>query len=184
MCEQTLTLGESDMARRTLIAIASLVSVIAAAQSAADPALAAEPYIAGMHLSSSDATAIFMPLGINKSVVIDLPRDINDVLVTDPKTANAVVRSKRRVFIIGVALGQTNVYFFDADGRQIGALDVAVVNGSPRSPSENNPSALPANVVVVYRGASGVTYSCTPYTCVGADKPDTTAYSQITTISK
>ena len=32
-------------------------------------------------------------LGIGKSVVIDLPRDIKDVLVADPKIANAMVRS-------------------------------------------------------------------------------------------
>ena len=34
-----------------------------------------------------------LSLGIGKSIVIDLPRDIKDVLVADPKIANAVVRS-------------------------------------------------------------------------------------------
>ena len=67
-----------------------------------------------------------MPLGIGKSVVIDLPRDIKDVLVADPKIANAVVRSSRRAYIIGVAVGQTNIYFFDADGQQIAGFDIAV----------------------------------------------------------
>ena len=33
-----------------------------------------------------------LTLGIGKSIVIDLPRDIKDVLVADPKIANAVVR--------------------------------------------------------------------------------------------
>jgi len=33
-----------------------------------------------------------LSLGIGKSIVIDLPRDIKDVLVADPKIANAVVR--------------------------------------------------------------------------------------------
>src|SRR5207342_1545561 len=67
-----------------------------------------------------------MALGIGKSVVIDLPRDIKDVLVADPKIANAVVRSTRRAYLIGVAVGQTNIYFFDAEGRQIAGFDVAV----------------------------------------------------------
>ena len=49
-------------------------------------------------------------------------------MVADPKIATAVVRSKRRVFIIGAQVGQTNMYFFDADGRQIGGLDIAVTN--------------------------------------------------------
>ena len=65
-------------------------------------------------------------LGVSKSVVIDLPRDIKDVLVADPKIANAVVRSSRRAYIIGTAVGQTNVFFFDADGKQIGGFDIAV----------------------------------------------------------
>ena len=74
----------------------------------------------------SDSTSRFVPLGIGKSVVIDLPRDIKDVLVADPKIANAVVRSTRRAYIIGATIGQTNVYFFDAEGRQIAGLDIAV----------------------------------------------------------
>ena len=67
-----------------------------------------------------------LSLGIGKSIVVDLPRDIKDVLVADPKIANAVVRSTRRAYIIGAAMGQTNVYFFDAEGRQIAGLDIAV----------------------------------------------------------
>ena len=38
----------------------------------------------------------FLALGVGKSMVVDLPRDAKDVLVADPKIANAVVRSSRR----------------------------------------------------------------------------------------
>jgi pilus assembly protein CpaC len=58
--------------------------------------------------------------------VIDLPRDIKDVLVADPKIANAVVRSAQRAYIIGAAVGQTNIVFFDSAGQQIAAYDIAV----------------------------------------------------------
>src|SRR5690606_38916408 len=67
-----------------------------------------------------------LALGIGKSMVIDLPRDIKDVLVADPKIANAVVRSAQRAYIIGAAVGQTNIVFFDGDGQQIAAYDIAV----------------------------------------------------------
>jgi len=70
--------------------------------------------------------ARFLPLGIGKSVVIDLPRDVKDVLVADPKIANAVVRSAQRAYIIGAAVGQTNIIFFDSSGQQIAAYDIAV----------------------------------------------------------
>src|SRR6476620_4789100 len=73
-----------------------------------------------------DKAAQFIPLGVSKSIVIDLPGDIKDVLVADPLIANAVVRTARRAYIIGVKVGQTNIYFFDAEGKQLMALDIAV----------------------------------------------------------
>jgi pilus assembly protein CpaC len=67
-----------------------------------------------------------LSIGIGKSIVIDLPRDIKDVLVADPKVANAVVRSTQRAYIIGASVGQTNIIFFDSAGQQIAAYDIAV----------------------------------------------------------
>ena len=75
---------------------------------------------------SGQLNARFLPLGIGKSIVVDLPRDIKDVLVADPKIANAVVRSSQRAYIIGAAVGQTNIIFFDTAGQQIAAYDIAV----------------------------------------------------------
>src|SRR4051812_1827872 len=68
----------------------------------------------------------FLSLGVGKSAIIDLPRDVKDVLVADPKIANAVIRSPQRAYVIGAAVGQTNVVFFDADGQQIAAYDIAI----------------------------------------------------------
>src|SRR5215470_12377941 len=45
----------------------------------------------------------FLSLGIGKSVVVDLSHDIKDVLVADPKIANAVIHSAQRAYIIGAA---------------------------------------------------------------------------------
>jgi pilus assembly protein CpaC len=73
-----------------------------------------------------DHAAKPVTLGVGKGMVIDLPGDIKDVLVADPKIANAVVRTSRRAYLIGVAVGQTNIFFFDADGRQMMGFDVAV----------------------------------------------------------
>ncbi|WP_249152586.1 type II and III secretion system protein family protein [Bradyrhizobium liaoningense] len=76
--------------------------------------------------SDGQMNARFLSLGVGKSIVIDLPRDIKDVLVADPKIANAVVRSAQRAYIIGAAVGQTNIVFFDSAGQQIAAYDIAV----------------------------------------------------------
>ncbi|HXQ06828.1 MAG TPA: type II and III secretion system protein family protein [Bradyrhizobium sp.] len=77
-------------------------------------------------VTSGSAKTRFLALGIGKSVIIDLPREAKDVLVADPKIANAVIRSAQRAYIIGAAVGQTNVVFFDVDGQQIAAYDIAV----------------------------------------------------------
>jgi pilus assembly protein CpaC len=76
--------------------------------------------------SSVPVRTRFLPLGVGKSAVIDLPRDVKDVLVADPKIANAVIRSSQRAYIIGTAVGQTNVVFFDADGQQVASYDIAI----------------------------------------------------------
>jgi len=90
------------------------------------PAAASEPTDKGPVYSGSPSGARFLALGIGRSTVIDLPRDAKDVLVANPAIANAVVRSARRAYLIGVAPGQTNVIFFDAEGRQMAAYDIEV----------------------------------------------------------
>jgi pilus assembly protein CpaC len=115
---------------RRLMARALSLSAVAALmfnQAALMPAFAGD-YRIGASPSSADgqSNARFLSLGIGKSVVIDLPRDVKDVLVADPKIANAVVRSAQRAYIIGAAVGQTNIVFFDSAGQQIAAYDIAV----------------------------------------------------------
>ena len=79
-----------------------------------------------LQVISSDANARFLEVGFNKAVAIDLPRDVKEVLVADAKTVTVVVRTMRRVYIVGAVLGNTNVFFYDDDGGQIAALDVCV----------------------------------------------------------
>jgi pilus assembly protein CpaC len=90
------------------------------------PAVAADYHPIPQVSADGQMNARFLSLGIGKSIVIDLPRDIKDVLVADPKIANAVVRSAQRAYIIGAAVGQTNIVFFDSAGQQIAAYDIAV----------------------------------------------------------
>lgn len=90
----------------------------------AAPSFAADRLEGGASISS--ATAKVVPIGLGKSYVVDLPRDASEVLVADPKIANAVVRSARRAYIIGSAIGDTSIIFFDKNGEQILGLEVSV----------------------------------------------------------
>jgi pilus assembly protein CpaC len=85
-----------------------------------------EPAAGGVKVVASEFGSNFIPLGVGKSVVVDLARDVKDVLVADPKIANAVIRTARRAYLIGTGIGQTNIYFFDAEGRQLAGFDIAV----------------------------------------------------------
>ncbi|NOJ46775.1 type II and III secretion system protein family protein [Bradyrhizobium archetypum] len=112
---------------RTFIVRALSFSAVAALT--LNPALtpvAASDYRVAPVAADGQMNARFVSLGIGKSIVIDLPREIKDVLVADPKIANAVVRSTQRAYIIGAAVGQTNIIFFDSTGAQIAAYDIAV----------------------------------------------------------
>ena len=65
-------------------------------------------------------------LGLNKSVVIDLPSDAYDILVANPTVADAVTRTARRIYLFGKSVGETNIFVFGPNGEQIASLDLAV----------------------------------------------------------
>ncbi len=96
------------------------------ARIAAAPGTGDDITTGAVRLAAGDPAARFVALGVGKSIVVDLSRDARDVLVSNPKIANAVIRSSRRAYLIGVEIGQTNIYFFDGEGRQIAGFDIAV----------------------------------------------------------
>ena len=65
-------------------------------------------------------------LSMGRSLVVELPRDAKEVFVANPKIANAVVRSTRKLFLIGMENGATSIFVMDAEGGQIAAIDVTV----------------------------------------------------------
>lgn len=140
-----------------------LIVLIAAGLLATERAPAAE-----MHVVSSDSNTHFIELGMAKAVLIELPIDMKDVIVADKTIVAVTVLSKRRVSIIGEGPGDTDVFFLDANGQQIAALDIAVASTAMAA---SYPAAFyhypgAANKVVVFRGLDANLYSCTPDTCI------------------
>ncbi len=119
--------GHPGPVRTAMVRALSFAAVSALTlNTALTPVIASDYRATPAVTSAGHMNARALALGIGKSIVIDLPRDIKDVLVADPKIANAVVRSAQRAYIIGAAVGQTNIVFFDASGQQIAAYDIAV----------------------------------------------------------
>ncbi|GIL01216.1 MAG: pilus assembly protein CpaC [Alphaproteobacteria bacterium] len=65
-------------------------------------------------------------VGLNKSLVIDLPADAHDILVANPEVADAVTRTSRRIYIFAKQVGETNIFIFDVGGRQLLSVDLVI----------------------------------------------------------
>lgn len=104
--------------------VAAAFGILAAGAIITDqsPASAAGQAKVGSNSSNSQR----VKLGLNKSVVIDLPSDAYDILVANPAVADAVTRTARRIYLFGKAVGETNIFVFGPNGEQIVSLDLAV----------------------------------------------------------
>jgi pilus assembly protein CpaC len=105
------------------------------------------------------SASIVLPYG--KSAIIDLPADARDVLISNPEIADATIRTARRAYVIGRQLGQTNLFFFDAQGRQIANVEIRVepdvepLNGIlRRHSSDSQIQAEAVNGAIVLSGSA------------------------------
>jgi pilus assembly protein CpaC len=104
---------------------------------------ATAPSVVRVDLSAGAASqSLALPQG--RSAVIDLPVDARDVLVSNPAVAEAVLRTPRRIYVLGMKSGVTDAIFFDAAGRRILGLSIHV---------EQNTSALADTINRVLPGS-------------------------------
>ena len=101
---------------------------LAAALAAFAPqiALAGDGAAPNSYVVAPGETKKSLQLGVGQSVIVDLPQDATEIFIGDPKVANAVVRSARRLYVAGVANGQTTIFALAANGSKIAAIEVAV----------------------------------------------------------
>jgi pilus assembly protein CpaC len=80
-----------------------------------------------MRISAGGSTqSRSVALGAGKSMLVEFDFELRDVLVSDPKSVDAIVQTSNRVFLIAKKPGQTNAFFFDSHGQQILTLDITV----------------------------------------------------------
>jgi pilus assembly protein CpaC len=65
-------------------------------------------------------------LGLDKSMLIDVPTDLQNVLVSNPDVVDAVVQTSRQVYLLGKEVGEANVHFMGPDGKKLLYIEVAV----------------------------------------------------------
>lgn len=67
---------------------------------------------------------IAMEVGMSR--IVELPQDAAEIFVANPKVANAVVRSPRKLYVIGLDTGETSVVALDQQGREIEHLELTI----------------------------------------------------------
>ncbi len=81
---------------------------------------------AGVEAASAAMFAKRITLGVGRTIIVDLPADASEIVVGDPKVANAVVRSTRKLYVMGLGTGQTTILAMSHDGRQIANIEMNV----------------------------------------------------------
>jgi pilus assembly protein CpaC len=115
------------MMRKGLLLGASLFAALpAAAATVPSPADEASARVIQVDTKPGTPAHQAIKLGVGKSAVVELDTETHDVLVSSPDVVDAVVRSPKRVFLLGQKTGQTNAFFFDTSGHQILSLDIRV----------------------------------------------------------
>lgn len=107
---------------------AAAAIVVALLAGAAAPSLQAAEPPAQAYAALGSRT---IKLQVSKSMIIDFPADIRDVLVADPKVADAMVRTNRRLYLLGNKFGTTTISVFGANGAPLGELQIVIQPDAP-----------------------------------------------------
>jgi pilus assembly protein CpaC len=120
------TMRNSSLNRfRAMLLSAAMVLPLATALGHPAPALADAKNYVKISANAIGQTRK-VKVGLNKSMVIDLPADAHDILVANPEVADAVTRTSRRIYIFAKEVGETNIFIFDKEGKQLLSLDLAI----------------------------------------------------------
>ena len=110
--------------RLALFAAAAFTAFLALTPNFCAPAAGAE--IPNAQIASPPSAARRLQMGVGKSIIVDLPSDASEIFVGDPKVADAIVRSARRLYIDAIANGQTSIFALDKGGHQIAVFEISV----------------------------------------------------------
>jgi pilus assembly protein CpaC len=122
-------------------ACSALALALSATWSFSEPVLATDPpklAKKGAGEQASESTVMRIPghghfplnrqvnMGKGRSMMIEFPMELRDVMISDPEKVDAVVQTSNRVFLIAKAPGAANAFFFDSQGNQIMNLEINI----------------------------------------------------------
>ncbi|MDZ4842004.1 MAG: type II and III secretion system protein family protein [Hyphomicrobium aestuarii] len=112
------------------------------------------------------ATTVELPvsrkltLGLNRGIIIELPTDVQDVVISSPGLVEATVLTARRISLAARTVGEGNVFFLGKDGRRLVTLDL-VVNRDVKDLADTLRQHLPGSKLKLQGSGDGVIISGT-----------------------
>ncbi|MEQ1648447.1 MAG: type II and III secretion system protein family protein [Hyphomicrobiaceae bacterium] len=128
-----------NFAKRAVCALSMALAICFSAPLSAQMTRQVDPSPDGSVLNIS-AKSTFpltkkITLGVGRSMMVQFPMELRDVMIADPTKVDAIVQSSDRVFLVARGAGSTNAFFFDAQGNQVMTLEIAI--GSDLSALDN-----------------------------------------------
>lgn len=123
----------------------ALLAAMLGAVFAPSLAMAQDASTVRVDLSAQGGASQTLTLPVGKSAIVELPVDVRDILVTNPTVADALLRSPRRIFVLGAKAGTTDAVFFDMSGRRLLSLAIRV---------DQDPSAVAQTINRILPGSS------------------------------
>ncbi|MET1413654.1 type II and III secretion system protein family protein [Roseibium sp. HPY-6] len=111
-----------------LLKLAAAAAIVATSFGMSAPSsLAQSNFPSQVHVAAGErASGRILNVGIGRSVVINLAEDAADVLISNPEIADAVLRTPRRIFVLGNTAGQGRLVLFSRSGRELASFDIRV----------------------------------------------------------
>jgi pilus assembly protein CpaC len=66
-------------------------------------------------------------IGADKSMLIEVPVDLENVMVSNPEILDAVVQTSRQIYLLAKDVGEANAFFLGSNGQKVLLLEVSIV---------------------------------------------------------
>jgi pilus assembly protein CpaC len=109
-----------------VLAMAALAGAPVNAQQGAKQRVAVHNSVLRIPASGPYPVVETVKIGAGKSLMVQFPMRLRDVLVSDPERVDAIVQSADRVFLLAKQMGSVNAFFFSEQGDQIATLEITI----------------------------------------------------------
>lgn len=133
---------------KSALSVVALLLLVAMAQGEMMACTAHASETDFIDMSTNQVGGRTLRLGLGKSAVVKLPTVVKDVIVGDPTMVDVIPKNGATAYMFARSVGQTNIFFLDASGRQILQLNLEVTLDT-KALKELLDRSLPGNAIQI-----------------------------------